>query len=88
MYAYVVNIPSPETADDVRDLKDWIAAHQSSFDPPRIGVNGAYNRVLQLFEENGVVLYRRGYDFKFWFNEPELAKEFAQRYGTEVRINL
>lgn len=68
---YVVNIATPNTQETTKALIEYVTLLGN-----KVKVNNAYWLVKLAFEE-GSFLMRPGFKFIFWFEEFELAVNFA-----------
>jgi hypothetical protein len=85
-YRFEVNIETPTEETEVKALLDWVQEHQSYVAGQAIGLSRAYYSLLTM-QARGM-LHQCNHDFKFGFNEPELAIEFAKRFNSEARCVL
>ena len=74
-FKYEVNIETPESMEEFGVVQEFLQELG-----PGIGINGAFN-TLKGDLESGRVWLRRGYAFKFWFNDLVVAEKFAALYS-------
>ena len=62
-------------------LKEFV----DNFSEKDLGVSRIYGHVIATALD-GRKVYRSGYDFKFWFDDETIAKEFASRFNGNVEV--
>lgn len=85
-YRFEVNIETPTEETEVKALIDWVQEHQSFGASPNIGLSRAYYALLAMQERD--MLHQCQHDFKFGFNDPQLAIAFAKQFNSEARCVL
>lgn len=78
-----VNIATPETPSELKLVTDFVAAH------PQIKVSGAYHGVVESMSETSH-WHRPGFDFKFWFDDEDTARQFISTTSpfTNAKIEI